>query len=101
MNTTINNINIYNHYLQNVYVNINRILAVATRMIEGGHYAAAHIRTVANRLDRTWKEFAAGLDERTAVLALSVLFHHKAEQVNLILVLSSPVVKENISNFQL
>ncbi|XP_073973142.1 trio Rho guanine nucleotide exchange factor isoform X3 [Rhodnius prolixus] len=73
----------HNHFTMssmNVYVNINRILAVATRMIEGGHYAAAHIRTVANRLDRTWKEFAAGLDERTAVLALSVLFHHKAEQ---------------------
>jgi len=36
---------------------------------------------VAARLDRTWKEFAAGLDERTSVLGLSVLFHHKAEQV--------------------
>uniref|UniRef100_A0A224XHF4 Putative guanine nucleotide exchange factor for rho and rac gtpase n=1 Tax=Panstrongylus lignarius TaxID=156445 RepID=A0A224XHF4_9HEMI len=73
----------HNHFTMssmNVYVNINRILAVATRMIEGGHYAAVHIRTVANRLDRTWKEFTAGLDERTAVLALSVLFHHKAEQ---------------------
>lgn len=46
----------------------------------GNHYAAQHIRTVAGRLDLTWKVFAAGLDERTAVLALSVLFHHKAEQ---------------------
>ncbi|XP_045464356.1 kalirin isoform X2 [Harmonia axyridis] len=64
----------------NVYVNINRILTVASRLIEGGHYAAAHIRSVAARLDRTWKDFAAGLDERTAVLALSVIFHHKAEQ---------------------
>ncbi|XP_060534993.1 triple functional domain protein isoform X2 [Cylas formicarius] len=64
----------------NVYVNINRILSVASRLIEGGHYAASHIRSVASRLDRTWKDFAAGLDERTAVLALSVIFHHKAEQ---------------------
>ncbi|KAF5295457.1 hypothetical protein FQR65_LT10445 [Abscondita terminalis] len=64
----------------NVYVNINRILSVASRLIESGHYAATHIRTVAGRLDRTWKDFAAGLDERTAVLALSVIFHHKAEQ---------------------
>lgn len=64
----------------NVCVNINRILAVAGRLIEGNHYAATHIRTVAGRLDRTWKEFAAGLDERTSVLGLSVLFHHKAEQ---------------------
>jgi len=69
-------------YFQNVYVNINRILTVASRLIESSHYAAQHIRTVAARLDRTWKEFAAGLDERTSVLALSVLFHHKAEQVS-------------------
>lgn len=53
--------------------------------MESGHYAAAHIRAVAARLDRVWKEFASGLDERTAVLALSVLFHHKAEQVSFVL----------------
>jgi len=64
-------------------VNINRIVAVAHRMIESGHYASNHIRTVAQRLDRTWKQFAAGLDERTSVLALSVLFHHKAQQVQI------------------
>jgi len=67
--------------LQNVYVNINRILSVASRLIESNHYAGQHVRTVAGRLDRTWKEFAASLDERTSVLSLSVLFHHKAEQV--------------------
>ncbi|XP_055846907.1 triple functional domain protein isoform X2 [Episyrphus balteatus] len=64
----------------NVSVNIDRILAVASRLIESQHYAAQHIKTLATRLDRTWKDFAAGLDERTAVLQLSVLFHHKAEQ---------------------
>lgn len=67
--------------LQNVYVNINHILSVASRLIESNHYASQHVRAVAARLDRTWKEFAAGLDERTSVLGLSVLFHHKAEQV--------------------
>ncbi|XP_030560757.1 triple functional domain protein isoform X1 [Drosophila novamexicana] len=64
----------------NVNVNIDRILAVAARLIESQHYAAQHIKTLAQRLDRTWKDFGAGLDERTAVLQLSVLFHHKAEQ---------------------
>lgn len=64
----------------NVHVNVGRILSVAGRLIEGGHYAAGHIGAVAGRLDRAWKDFAAGLDERTAVLALSVVFHHKAEQ---------------------
>ncbi|XP_026826598.1 kalirin isoform X2 [Ooceraea biroi] len=64
----------------NVYVNINKILTMAGRLLETQHYAAGHIRAVAGRLDRAWKEFAAGLDERTAVLSLSVVFHHKAEQ---------------------
>ncbi|XP_046409767.1 kalirin isoform X2 [Neodiprion fabricii] len=64
----------------NVYVNINRILTMAGRLLETQHYAAGHVRAVAGRLDRAWKEFAAGLDERTAVLGLSVVFHHKAEQ---------------------
>lgn len=63
-------------------MNINRILAAASQMMEARHYAASHIRAAAARLDRVWKEFAAGLDERTSVLALSVLFHHKAEQVS-------------------
>lgn len=48
--------------------------------MESNHYAAQHIRNLASKLDRTWKEFAAGLDERTSALQLSVLFHHKAEQ---------------------
>lgn len=64
----------------NVYVNINKILTMAGKLLETQHYAAGHVRAVAGRLDRAWKEFAAGLDERTAVLSLSVVFHHKAEQ---------------------
>ena len=39
-------------------------------------------RAVAARLDNTWKNFAAGLDERTTVMALSSLFHQKAENVS-------------------
>ncbi|XP_036147611.1 triple functional domain protein isoform X2 [Monomorium pharaonis] len=64
----------------NVYVNINKILTMAGKLLETQHYAAGHVRAVAGRLDRAWKEFAAGLDERAAVLNLSVVFHHKAEQ---------------------
>ena len=66
---------------QNVFSNINRILSDAAKLIECGHYAAGHVRNVAARLDKAWKEFAGCLDERTTVLALSVLFHQKAEQV--------------------
>ena len=69
-------------------MNINRILAAAQHMIESGHYASQHVRIIADRLDTKWKEFTASLDERTAVLALSVLFHHKAEQVRELIVLT-------------
>ena len=40
------NINDYDSH-QNVYVNIGRILAAAGKLIEGGHYAAGHVRWVA------------------------------------------------------
>lgn len=60
-----------------VSVNIGRIMSVAGRLVESNHYASAHIRALATRLDKTWKEFTNRLDERTAVLNLSVIFHHK------------------------
>ncbi|XP_022243783.1 triple functional domain protein-like [Limulus polyphemus] len=64
----------------NVYTTINRILTAASRLIDSGHYASSAIQQTAARLDNAWKQFAAGLDERTTVLSLSVLFHQKAEQ---------------------
>ncbi|CAB3382818.1 Hypothetical predicted protein [Cloeon dipterum] len=73
----------HNHFTansMNAFININRVLGAASRLLETGHYAANRIRHVAGRLERAWKEFAAGLDERNAVLSLSVMFHHKAEQ---------------------
>ncbi|XP_064466147.1 triple functional domain protein-like isoform X2 [Ornithodoros turicata] len=73
----------HNHFTiasMNVYANINRILVMGSRLIDGGHYAAATVQQIVAALDHTWKEFAAGLDERTTVLSLSVLFHQKAQQ---------------------
>ncbi|XP_022244114.1 triple functional domain protein-like isoform X1 [Limulus polyphemus] len=72
--------NIFAMASMNVYTTINRILTAASRLIDSGHYASSAIQQTAGRLDRTWKQFAAGLDERTTVLSLSVLFHQKAEQ---------------------
>ena len=73
----------HNHFTMGsntIFANINRILSEAGQLIESGHYASSHVRSVAARLDKTWKEFAGGLDERTTVLTLSVMFHQKAEQ---------------------
>ncbi|KAJ8320620.1 hypothetical protein KUTeg_002207 [Tegillarca granosa] len=64
----------------NVYVNITRILGMAQRLCDAGHYASNTIRMQANRLEREWKSLAAALEDRSAVLTLSVMFFKKAEQ---------------------
>lgn len=67
---------------QNAYVNINRIMSVATRLSEAGHYASQQIKQISSQLDQEWKSFAAALDERSTILAMSAVFHQKAEQVS-------------------
>nr|KAG5714837.1 hypothetical protein BaRGS_000325 [Batillaria attramentaria] len=65
---------------ENVYVNITRILGMAQRMCDSGHYASNMIRVEAGRLEREWKSLAAALEDRSNVLRMSVVFHKKAEQ---------------------
>lgn len=67
---------------QNAYVNINRIMSVASRLSEAGHYASQQIKQISTQLDQEWKSFAAALDERSTILAMSAVFHQKAEQVS-------------------
>uniref|UniRef100_S4RVV0 Trio Rho guanine nucleotide exchange factor a n=1 Tax=Petromyzon marinus TaxID=7757 RepID=S4RVV0_PETMA len=64
----------------NAYVNINRIVSVAGRLAEGGHYAAQQLRQTAERLQREWKGFTAAIDERSLLLSMSVRFHLRGEQ---------------------
>ncbi|KAH3753807.1 hypothetical protein DPMN_188457, partial [Dreissena polymorpha] len=63
----------------NVYVNITRILSMAQRLCDAGHYAQNLIRIQAAKLEREWKSLAAALDDRSTVLSMSVMFHKKAE----------------------
>ena len=35
----------------------------------------------ANKLDRDWRTFAAALDDRSTVLAMSTIFHKRTEEV--------------------
>ncbi|RLW04800.1 hypothetical protein DV515_00005637 [Chloebia gouldiae] len=73
----------HNHFAMNsmnAYVNINRIMSVATRLSEAGHYASQQIKQISSQLDQEWKSFAAALDERSTILAMSAVFHQKAEQ---------------------
>lgn len=67
---------------QNVYVNITRILTMAQRLCDAGHYAQNSIRIQAAKLEREWKSLAAALDDRSTVLSMSVMFHKKAETVS-------------------
>ena len=64
-----------------MYVNINRVMTVAQRLCDAGHYAAPSIRLQANKLDKDWRTFAAALDDRSTVLHMSVIFHKKAHEV--------------------
>uniref|UniRef100_A0A803TRN3 Trio Rho guanine nucleotide exchange factor n=1 Tax=Anolis carolinensis TaxID=28377 RepID=A0A803TRN3_ANOCA len=73
----------HNHFAMNcmnVYVNINRIMSVANRLMESGHYASQQIKQIASQLEQEWKAFAAALDERSTLLEMSGVFHQKAEQ---------------------
>uniref|UniRef100_A0A4W3IS77 non-specific serine/threonine protein kinase n=1 Tax=Callorhinchus milii TaxID=7868 RepID=A0A4W3IS77_CALMI len=73
----------HNHFAMNsmnAYVNINRIMSVASRLSEAGHYASQQIKQISVQLDQEWKSFAAALDERSTILAMSAVFHQKAEQ---------------------
>ncbi|XP_064646133.1 triple functional domain protein-like isoform X3 [Lineus longissimus] len=64
----------------NVCVNINRILDVAQKLNEVGHFASQAILASALNLDREWKSFAAALEDRSSVLMMSVTFHKRAEE---------------------
>ncbi|CAN8184293.1 unnamed protein product [Coccothraustes coccothraustes] len=73
----------HNHFAMNcmnVYVNISRIMSVASRLIESGHYASQQIKQIASQLEQEWKAFAAALEERSTLLDMSSIFHQKAEQ---------------------
>ncbi|XP_049885181.1 kalirin isoform X2 [Pectinophora gossypiella] len=58
---------------------VARVTTAARRLADKRHYAEAQITSLAHRLERAYKQLSAGLEERSAVLSLSVVFHHKAE----------------------
>lgn len=79
-------------HMQNVYVNINRIMSVGNRLLESGHYASQQIQQISGQLEQEWKAFAAALDERSTLLEMSASFHQKADQVQTQVVLTDTQV---------
>nr|XP_015811144.1 triple functional domain protein isoform X4 [Nothobranchius furzeri] len=73
----------HNHFAMNcmnVYVNINRIVSVGSRLLESGHYASQQIKQISGQLEQEWKAFAAALEERSTLLEMSASFHQKCDQ---------------------
>ncbi|KAM4549574.1 triple functional domain protein-like isoform 1-T1 [Fundulus diaphanus] len=73
----------HNHFAMNcmnVYVNINRIVSVGSRLLESGHYASQQIKQISGQLEQEWKAFAAALEERSTLLEMSASFHKKCDQ---------------------
>lgn len=68
--------------LQDVYVNVSRIMSLGNRLLELGHTSAQQIQQLSGQLEQEWRAFAAALDERSSLLEGSAAFHHRAEQVS-------------------
>ncbi|KAJ8019897.1 Triple functional domain protein [Holothuria leucospilota] len=62
-----------------MYVHIHRILDVANRLLKSGHFASEDIDQLSHQLEREWQGFALALDERSNLLAMSVVFHENSE----------------------
>ena len=58
-------------------------MSVAKRLMDSQHYASEQIERLANQLDQHWRAFAVALDERSTLLAMSVMFNRKAEEVRI------------------
>jgi hypothetical protein len=56
-------------------------MTVAARLLDTGHYAAARIHAVTQRLEDNWSMFSRALQMRENVLALSVNFHARSNEV--------------------
>ena len=68
---------------QNVYGNIHRVLEIADKLSEVGHYEADRIEVLAASVDSEWKSFDMDVNQRSSLLSCSVAYHHHSEEVRL------------------
>ena len=80
------------HNSNTAYASVTRILREASQILENGHYAAGHVRSVATRLEQTWKELATIFDERTTVLGMKYILKIKEIVIFYTEILSRKVV---------
>ena len=73
--------NVFSQRSMNVFVNVTRIMSVAQQLCDAGHYAAPSIHLQAGKLDKDWRTFRVALEDRSTVLALSVIFHKKLNSI--------------------
>ena len=73
--------NFFFFIFQEISENIKKILAGAEKLLQSGHYEADLIESIAGSLEQEWKQFAMDISERGNLLACSVGFHRKSEEV--------------------
>ena len=95
------NLRVFSFALQNVYGNIHRVLEIADKLSEVGHYEADRIEVLAASVDSEWKSFDMDVNQRSSLLSCSVAYHHHSEEVIIMLhclvVLSHVCVCGNIA----
>ncbi|XP_032241354.2 triple functional domain protein isoform X5 [Nematostella vectensis] len=64
----------------NVYGNIHRVLEIADKLSEAGHYEADRIEALAESVDREWKSFDMEVNQRSSLLSCSVAYHKHSEE---------------------
>lgn len=64
-----------------MYEHIHLILDAANSLLKSGHFASEDIDRLSHQLNQEWQGFALAMDERSNLLAMSVMFHEKAEIV--------------------
>ncbi|XP_071823329.1 triple functional domain protein-like isoform X3 [Apostichopus japonicus] len=62
-----------------MYEHIHLILDAANSLLKSGHFASEDIDRLSHQLNQEWQGFALAMDERSNLLAMSVMFHEKAE----------------------
>ena len=68
-------------HTQTKYLEVSRVLQMGERLVTAYHYASDMIRGKNIELRCTWEVFSSMVDDRSALLALSVVFHDGQQKV--------------------
>mgnify|MGYP001794598110 CR=1 FL=1 len=70
---------------QSVYSNVSRVLEVAEKLSEAGHYESDKIEEIAEAVGKEWKSFDMDINQRSSLLSCSFAYHKHSEEVSCLL----------------